>query len=291
MIYLLVATLIGASAAADTQQILRQWSREVRSEEFVAPSPVEFAGMRDLMRLALQGDPASAWARAPVLGFQVDHLLGDEMLVVLRDSAKARGGGFYAFRNNAAGERDRRSVVVQAPHAFYDGGTGLLATRVFAATHAKALCLNTAQRYVAPNADVAHAEPSYFQAVTEAACAGWPDAAVLQLHGYARSKHEELPDTVWAVVSDGSEALRKPELMRRVADGLTGVFGAHAVAIYPRDTDSLGGTLNVQGRHILRHTDDTFIHLELSREARDLLAADADAFAAFVAVVDDLTRR
>ena len=241
MICLLVAALISGRVTADAEQILRRWSREVRSQEFVKPSAKEFTRMRDLTRLSLGDDATNALEGLRSLGFRMDRLLiADETFGVLREDAEPQGGGFYAFRADKADQQRARSVVLQAPHAYYDRGTGKLARRVFVASGARGLCLNTAQRHVTPDADVAHTRLTHFQAVTEAMCAEWPDTAVLQIHGYAREKHGELSDAVSAVLSDGSDVVGKSTLIARVADGLAAILGPDSVAIYPRDTHAFG---------------------------------------------------
>ncbi|MBT5533802.1 hypothetical protein HOK31_12130, partial [Candidatus Poribacteria bacterium] len=279
MVCLLVAALVGTHGIADAGPALRRLARELRSEEYVAPTAAEFAQMKDVARRLLRGDDDGALGEADQLGYAVDQIAaGGEEFVALRErEGDTSGGGLYVFRPLTPGQPAARPVVLQAPHAFYDATTGALLTRLFAATGAQALFLNTAQRYVSDDADVAHSERSYFHAVTEAACERWSEAVVVQIHGYARSGHEELPEAAHAVVSDGRDSRNKPDIVLQVVAGFADILGADAVVVYGRDAHTLGGTTNVQGRHIRRRTDDTFIHVELSREARDLLKADDDA--------------
>ena len=183
---------------------------------------------------------------------------------VLREAGGRREGtGLYVFRAGGA------PVCVQAPHTFFDEGTGPIALAVFAELRAGCLFVNTVHRH-APSpagdglADAAHAERSAYRSVTQGLVetVHW---AVVQLHGFAG--HDELGAGVAAVVSDG--AAKRPEgaPAARLRDALSRRLAPARVLLYGVDASTLGATTNVEGADA-RRAGVVFLHVELSPAAR-----------------------
>jgi hypothetical protein len=219
--------------------------------------------------------PSALVADAARVGFLLEaRAQGAETFWVLRElPALHRGAGAYAFRTGPA-----TSDVVQAPHEYYDLGTGPLAAELFACApegrRPRAFATNTAHRYRGlPGekegegehpADVAHNPDHLFQVVTDALARTYPGVRVVQLHGFAEQKHP-VRAGVTAVVSAGSGTPSR--WSRQVLGRLSPVLG-DGVRLYPEQTRWLGGTRNAQARLLQAYPRSRFLHLELSPRVR-----------------------
>jgi hypothetical protein len=200
--------------------------------------------------------PAELVEEAKAAGFELvtGQDAGGELWLVRELDGHREGAGFYALRANGL------PVCIQAPHTFFDEGTGDLALATFSALRASCLCANTVHRRLV---DVAHAEQSIFLSATEGLLQGakWP---LVQLHGFAADSQ---PKGVAAVVSEGT---RHSTAGARLQQALRPEAGR--VALYPRDTRDLGGTTNVEGARA-RAAGVLFLHVEMSPGFRHELRA------------------
>jgi hypothetical protein len=227
--------------------------------------------------------------------------------VALREAKGVRrGGGLYIFRADGKATGDGRAVVIQAPHSFFDEGTGEIAVDLFERSGATALMVNTVHRYqgvpgcgpgsrkappsgtVAP-ADVAHAARSSFQAATQGFSRAASGAAFVQIHGFAHDAHSEVPKDIDVIASKGETSGWRDARF----DGLVARFRKRLgpdrrVAVFGRDAFSLGGLTNVQGAFVNAYSDDAFYHLELSRAIRTRLERSAALRADFAAALRPL---
>lgn len=220
---------------------------------------------------------------------------GDETFWTLREaSARYRGAGAYVFRTGPAAD-----VIIQAPHADYDLGTGALGAQLFLTgtpgNRPRAFFTNTAHRYKShpeerredPEhpADVAHNADHLFQITTDLSVRTLDSARVIQLHGFGASDNKSR-EALAAVVSAGTEL--PSEWSAAVAERLKQSLG-EGVRLYPRDTRILGGTQNVQGRLIRTYPNARFLHLELSADVRKQLAEPERMNALCRALLDPIT--
>jgi hypothetical protein len=234
---------------------------------FVPPGPAErlawSALAADLARVAPSGhEPADLDARASALGFEVVRAPGTVALVDRKDTL--RGAGLVAVR---LGPLDAE-VVLQAPHPFFDLGTGRIASASFDEGGIRAVVVATANRAVAPDADPAHAPAGWFQAATDGLARGLSDPLFVQIHGFG----EHTTDAC-AVVSEGSSRL-SPEELQRASRVIASGLGCHAVVTGDAVPD-LAARTNVQSQLLSDRA--AFLHVELAREPRDELVADAAA--------------
>jgi hypothetical protein len=181
--------------------------------------------------------------------------------------------GLFAIRLGPA-----RNLLIQAPHSFFDVGTGELASALFVETGARALFLNSAHRFGgagedaeqfqepdAPTApDVAHRPFSAFQSATFGFLEASQLPFVIQIHGY-RSREGEA-----AVISSGS-ALQPDDLLEPILDSLRGYESG---AITGEQLPELAGRQNVQGQICANRA--SFAHIELSRETRRMLVSSQE---------------
>lgn len=209
---------------------------------------------------------------------------------------RERGSGTYLFNVGAAGLA--ASVVLQAPHAYFDKQTGDIAAAVYFAPDApaqlRALTTNSVHRYQtrpgvrkkAPNSptDVCHNPEHVFSDVTTTLLTHGA-RGVFQIHGFADRPADDdadargAPDddapaepSMLAVVSAGGKQ-RPPGAARALAASLVQAFGP-GVLSYPEQTKELGATTNAQAARVDAHAGAQFVHLELSSTLRKRLISD-----------------
>lgn len=232
-------------------------------------------------RIDANAELSTLAARAIRVGMRLEvwHVVGGEFLALLEDPAHLRGAGAYVVRV-APRAPARLEVVLQAPHAYYDTGTGDIAARLFFQEGAtpRALFTNTVHRYWDADgtrsprddspADVCHRTDHVFQYATDAAARILGDIAVIQLHGFADGPGR--PD---AVISAGDASGSTP-LVRAVVRALGDQLGQ--TARFPEDTAELGGTTNAQGRMLRTYPRAHFVHIEMSKSTRRRMRSSAD---------------
>lgn len=245
---------------------------------YVPPSDPELSAMARAMNALLGGREDEAKKEAAAAGFAVVDVPEMPGVAALIEEDRQRGGGAYLVRRSSTS-----TLVVQAPHTFYDEGTLPLGCAFFSTQKARALFINTVHRYKAApegegaSSDVAHLPHSLFQSATEGALAAIGGAAVVQLHGFDNRPMK-------AVVSSGEDRAGIAHVTR-AATALDAVFGG-GVARFPEDPGSrdLGATTNVQGR-LVRARGSRFLHVEMRRDVRTLLLDDAQKRAAAFAAI------
>jgi len=248
---------------------------DASSAKFIAPDQAKRAEMTELVKgiataVAPGAPPKPLVDRASRLGFQLSQVQdGAGELWLLREAGERRqGGGLYAFRAKGF------PVCIQAPHTFFDEGTGTIALRLFERLGAACLFTNTFHRHtpgpgdVDHPADVAHAPRTFFMAAHEGmvAASKW---SVFQIHGFGPK--DKIGDDVAAIVSDGQRSRPSAPAVRFRA-ALASRLQGRRVLLFGTDTHQLGATTNIQGQHT-RAAGRQFIHVELSAAAREDLKA------------------
>jgi hypothetical protein len=224
--------------------------------------------------------PAALIKQARAAGFDLTVASDSRGPVwTLHEPAGVRaGGGLYAFRPR----RQAHPVCIQAPHTFFDQGTGDIALGLFARLPADCLFVNTVHRYSEAAkdsaatdehpADVAHAAATWFAAATEGAL----DAAaftLVQVHGFGAGPEARALHDVAAIVADGQKTRAADAPAVRLRAALAPRLGAGKVRLFGVDADVLGATTNVQGK-AARKAGAIFLHVEMSADLRRSLGAD-----------------
>ncbi|MEJ7602902.1 MAG: hypothetical protein WKG01_33750 [Kofleriaceae bacterium] len=261
-------------------------------------------------RAATPPNPSQWQADATAAGFQLEdwQLGGQRYWALLELPGRARGAGAYFFRvaPTVAGEDDNE-ILLQAPHAYFDLGTGMLAARLFFSppegARPRALFTNTIHRYQSSPgtrekradspSDVAHNPEHGYTTATVAYAQSGSHVRVIQLHGFAKVTDDDSSDDddvvqaqpIEAVVSAGDRAGSSP-LSGALATELGKTFGGE-IRRYPEDVKKLGATTNVQGRMLRKIPGARFVHIEMSPKLRARLAKDIDDLRKFGAVVFD----
>jgi hypothetical protein len=267
---------------------------------FKATTAGEHSAVESLIPRMLEGarahvpaDPHAWQAEAQAGGFRIDvWTIEGETYWALLEAPPIHGAGAYIVRVGGARETGP-TILLQAPHNFFDMGTGHLAAVMFfgkrEGARPRALFTNTIHRYqLAPGdkkkrkhnpADVAHQPDHAFTIATLAFARAADRAHVIQLHGFgARIEDDDDdkdPGAIAMVISAGDHAGSSP-LSAAIADALVKLFGPD-VKRFPEEAKVLGATTNAQGKLLRALPNARFIHVEMSAEMRKRFAGDAAA--------------
>jgi hypothetical protein len=269
-------------------------SYEKASFRFVPPSEEACKRTRALVAhlvhvLGPGAPPAALVAEAKTAGFVLESAYdaAGELWVLHEPDGQRAGAGLFVFRAGGS------PLAVEAPHTFFDEGTGDVAQALFARLRAGAMFCNTVHRY-SPSAgggehpaDVAHAERTLFAAANQ----GLLDTvrwAIVQVHGFGDK--QGLPAEVKAVVSDGVAARAADAPAVRLRAALAARWGAGSVRLYGVDADVLGATTNVEGK-VARKAGAVFLHVEMSSATRRALGADVAPLATALSEILRAPRR
>lgn len=228
-------------------------------------------------------------------GFRIEEWIVGQTRAVALVEREHRGAGAYFFRVGRGDVRRPpgwRFELIQAPHAYFDVGTGGIAARVFFEDGVgDALFTNTVHRYWSSEgprtarqnapADVCQQTSHFFHRATRTLL-GVRDVRVIQLHGFGGSGDEA--DRASDIIVSSTDPDRSSDEARRVAGRLR--EQGFDVAIFPEETRVLGGTTNEQGRLFRRAPGrHTFLHIETSRLLRRRLMSESDLRSRFVGVL------
>ncbi len=277
---------------------------------FAATTTEERAAVARLVSALLAATDADQLApEAARIGMRIERwsVDGADYWVLIEAPERRRGTGAYLFRIGAGDDDRAPAILLEAPHADFDQGTGEIAGELFfhppPGKRPVALFLNTMHRYqIAPGrkqkrgdnpADVAHNPDHMFNAATDAAAAALGDVEVIQIHGFANAVDDggprrappgggrgeaEPPDDEGAVpagtamvVSAGDKRGSSP-LSAAIAAALRKAFG-EGVRRYPEESRALGATTNAQGRTLAARPGARFVHIESSADMRKELRA------------------
>ena len=209
--------------------------------------------------------PSTLREEAVALGLHI-RIEEDRILVWGREASL----GLYVIRRGAA-----QPAILQSPHSFYDLGSGRLTSTLFETGKWRAAYFNTGHRYGKPGLtaaqrpdpppDLAHNPYTLFQAATVAAIDALPEPVVVQIHGF-RSRSGEA-----AVLTPGA-ALQPSNIHMTLQSRIAPILHEWGPVLGAAARPDLAGRRNVQGRVLSGKA--RFLHLELSKTARDGLLSD-----------------
>jgi hypothetical protein len=202
--------------------------------------------------------------------------------LLAEEDARKRGAGLCVLRTGKA-----RSLLIQAPHTFFDRGTLEIALAAFERLEARALLINTMRRSNADTKkerakdaregdspqDLAHAKRSFFSTAHVELTKADPEMVVVQIHGFKDSRAPGVDVVVSASKTEGDA--------RAVAARLRDVVAGDGVRLYPDQIDDLGGTKNRQAE-LSRAAKAAFVHVEISSAFRNRLNGDPELLKRFV---------
>ena len=243
------------------------------------PTAPEQQSYRAFLLSYLHAAPERVRPRAPA-GFAATASAHDR-LWLLSESPDARGGAaIVALR----AEADSR-ILLEAPHTFFDSGTLPIAVGLFELLQARALIINTVHRArTAENradlpreqvlqlarsgtlaSDAAHQRGALFSVAHQTLVATAPGTLTLQIHGFRDRRVPHLDAVISAARTHNDVRPLVAQLRQDIPNFRFGAF--------PRDTQDLGATRNVQAR-LSRELHSPFVHMELSSSLRKALLRD-----------------
>ena len=239
-----------------------RWLRRVRADRYITPDPAWTRMFTGAVQAGVAGDD-DTWH---TLGFETRRSAG---VLWLRETTPATGHGAYALR-------DSGTLLLQAPHADTDLGTGQIALRLFEETDAAALALNNVRRDIAPGADQAHSPAGPFvamaTALVKAALVKQKETMrVVQLHGFSSETAERLALSAETIVVGGGSSEHNAKLAACLREQ-----GIPAQATGP-GTRELAGRGNAVGAALQSLGKGRFVHLELGPGQRERMLRDSEA--------------
>lgn len=265
------------------------------TEAYVPLDPTAWDAFYQLAARLAVGDTDVA-DLAAVAGYEAllatDDVNGRDVVIVWEDPPTTYRGALMVALDPGA-----RPVVIESPHAGFDGLTGPQGADLFVSLRTRAWMVNTAHRCANAAAsgcdgvttacdpvqspyrvsDVAHAVDSAFQAWSEGLLDTDPALIAVQNHGFGWTAGE--PE---AYLSDGTPLPAAPDaLVNRLAAELDLVLPVGAASCNleaDQGIATLCATVNTQGRHANQSVDacqevptaatGRFLHLEQSGELR-----------------------
>lgn len=261
------AALPLAAAAADP---LEAWTDDGGARaEYRAPDAAALRAAERQFAAELAGR-AGEWK---ALGLQREAAA--EGPALREPAGERRGLGVYGFA-----ARPRRDWLIQAPHSRDDLHTGRLARLAYAESGARAAMWNSVRRHTpiagaSGEADMAHLDDSYWQALTRAFATAYPQGRVIQWHGFDGDKRKSAAAQDLDLIVSAGQATPPPWVRTAAACLKTGL-GPFRAGLYPDDVAELGGTTNAQGRLLRGLGHSGFIHLEMSLPLRETLVRDGE---------------
>ena len=286
--------------------------RAGRTAHYVAAGAAEHearAALVPALLAAARGgavDASRLTSLAEVAGMTLERWRVDAATYYAVIEPAARGAGAYFVRLSPAAAAGEGEVLLEAPHAYFDKGTGEIAARLFFTAGdwppPRAFFTNTVHRFrPSPEvrvqtgdspSDVCHNPDHQFTTATVAFARATARARVIQLHGFADRSDQEGEDdregedprdgergrdaggdrarrTVAAAPSavvSAGDRRGSSPLSAAIAAGLDAALGG--VARYPETSHELGGTTNVLVLALARVPGARFVHVELSSQLR-----------------------
>ena len=266
------------------------------------PTREETAGIQTLVPALLAAAttgrvPAAVTARAVAIGMVVErwNVAGHEHLALVEAPESRHGAGAYLFAVGRTAVAGGPWVLLEAPHAYFDVGTGRIAAALYftppPGPAPLAFFTNTLHRYTQADgtrqkrdwnpADACHNREHLLAVATTAAANAVPNVTVVQLHGFSSNGNDagDPPAGTASVVSAGRADGPTP-LSRATAASLRAPLG-EGVRLFPVDAQVLGATTNVEMKALSAIPATRFVHIELAPSVRDTLLAAPDRLAAF----------
>lgn len=275
---------------SERSPLLQSYHRVRGKAVYSAPSQHEGLAMRALVEEILTCARSALGcerleSQAELLNLRVESIVHaqQQYLLLVEQKGHERGWGAYFFRTGPL----PKEWIVQAPHTFYDEGTGVLALELFESLPLRAFYFNTIHRYASRRtdssqprqadakvleeeaidpaqrveSDVAHNPDHPFQRATEAVLT-LEKPVVIQVHGF----RETVRTSSASIIVSGGKRMSLGEVASRMADRLSASL--EGVKRYPEEIRFLGGERNVQAQRLNGWPGSTFVHLELSAALR-----------------------
>ena len=274
MRYLLfLFVLLYAVATSYGQLIERVTALQDEAGVFVPPSAKEMKAAQKLFIRTFDwedlGQLKRSWAK---LGMNCEavELASKKGVFIYEKANQRRGRGIFLFMQSES------KVFLQAPHSFFDRGTGKIVSLLVTESGFGGACWNSVPRYAlghykGPADTQAHLH-NYFVAFAQAFAKKRKDGYLVQLHGFGTAKRKsEVGKAAGAIVSAGTA---KPNFFLRTLVAAMKLQFVKPIRLYPIEVQELGATKNVSGKTLRQHNHPGFVHIEFNGKLRKRLLAD-----------------
>lgn len=246
------------------------------------------------------------------LGFEITEITKNSDRFFILTEIVVKGGGFYALR-----EKPSSSLVIMAPHTFFDVGTGDIALNSFLSTQAFILMTNTIHRYsslpsyfankenknsskekildnyefdsINADSDLAHNETNFFFCAFKAILQTLDKTIIVQLHGFNNKKDGRDNSAFDMIISPGKAITPKDIIAKEVYLSLKKDLLPFKVGLYGEDASFLGGTTNIHANFLnSKFPKVQFLHLEMSQQLRQKLVSDQNLSLKFITILKKL---
>ena len=264
----------GLMETQSLKQLLRESTESAEYRPATKMQLTEFERLvaRTLVVGEIEGELHQHWGHAGWKIYRCEH----DVLVISEQAGKRRGRGIYAIRHAS-----KSNLVLQAPHRFYDEGSGLIARKIFQENSLRAVAWNTVHRR---KVDLAHCDDHYINAFTRAVVTVDQGAKILQLHGFNSEKYSPIlnpqASSAKVILSDGTKFPNRQIVS--VAANLKTAFGAGSILLFPSEVDVLGGTQNQQSKLMRRLGSSRFLHIEMEKKFRESMINDTSVRQKFI---------
>ena len=210
-----------------------------------------------------------AWASIE-MDVQSIELANKSGYLVFEQPGCQRGRGIFLFLKSAS------KVFLQAPHSFFDRGTGKIVSLLVTEGDFGGACWNSVPRYALGHykgpADTQAHLANYFVAFARAFAKKKKSSYLVQLHGFGAAKRKsEVGKAAGAIISCGTG---NPNFFLRTLVASMKVQFAKPVRLYPFEVQELGATKNVSGKTLRQHGHPGFVHIEFNGKLRKRLLAE-----------------
>ena len=198
---LLIVIVLSACADAKEPSLARLLHETREANGYIAPTAKQRDFFRSLVSrsLTLTGKDSKFRNLWKGSGWKLHKLnAAGETVWLIERSDLNQGAGLFAIRPTSTS-----SVLLQAPHAFYDKHSRKIARLIFEQSNVRAVAWNSVHRKVA---DLAHSSGSYFNVFTEAfAETHGSETLAIQVHGFAKERRRSAEGaTAEIVLSNGT---------------------------------------------------------------------------------------
>ena len=274
MKYILLILALLCTASISYGQLAQRISA-LQNEEgrFVPPSKKELDQAESLFTRTMSWEELLALKRAWAsieMDCQSIEIANKNGYLVYEKPGCQRGRGIFLFLESES------KVFLQAPHSFFDRGTGKIVSLLLVEDDFGGACWNSVPRYALGHykgpADTQAHMANYFVAFARAFAKTKKNSYLVQLHGFgAHKRKSEAGKAAGAIISSGTG---KPGFYLRTLVASMKVQFPKPIRLYPHEVQELGATRNVSGKTLRQYNHPGFVHIEFSGKLRQRLLAE-----------------
>ena len=237
-----------ATSSVETSDTIRDrkleqlLSRSIAETRYEPSTKEEISRFEDLLlhTLADRNTLPELEKQWSIEGWELIHWTNEDhsFIAICEQEQELKGRGFYVVRINS-----KSNLVLQAPHRFYDMGSGTIVSKLFQENDCQAAAWNTVHRR---QFDLAHRRDSFLNAFTRAIVEFNDESIVVQIHGFENDKQKGVARAAELIVSNATEYPGR--IAREASLRFKENFGRDNVRLYPLEVRQLGGTKNEQAR-------------------------------------------